>query len=216
MLVLITVWHDWSIVTAAKTKCPINLQSQSVAQQYLFFHSAESLFTSLTHCNVLLGIQLHKSCSRPMGLLSEITVTCTTAGAFLSILNWSESVGLSMNLGIVLVFVGVLADCNKPSYFSLAGWGLLSLAQWVIPGVSSIYIVWKCTHNQPSWDQASLWTNPRSRLDVNMQNQRCFVAQKAILVMSSYGNYLQCFHLQMIRNPVLLDEVLIPKVRPLR
>lgn len=114
MLVLIIVWHDWSIVTAAKTKCPINLQSQSVAQQYLFFHSAESLFTSLTHCNVLLGVQLPKNYSRLTWLISEITVTSTRAKAFLSILGWSGSVGLSMNLRIVLVFIGVIADYNKP------------------------------------------------------------------------------------------------------
>lgn len=34
--------------------------------------------------------------------------------------------------------------------------------------------------------------------------------------MSLYGNYLQCFHLKVMTNAVLLGDILTPEVCPLR
>lgn len=55
-------------------------------------------------------------------------VICTGAEAPLSILAWAVSIGVSVNLRAVLVFIWVLFDCNKQSGFNLSWWGLQSLS----------------------------------------------------------------------------------------
>lgn len=56
-------------------------------------------------------------------------LVCTRAEASISILSSVRGIGMSMILRIVLVFIGVLADYDKPSGFNLTRWGLQPLSE---------------------------------------------------------------------------------------